>query len=173
MGALRPGLRPRGSSLIAVLMLITLLLILGIGLMSQKTSQYDASARRLEAAQARQLAQAGLVDCQLKLAKDRTFPPLSGKANESFTYTEDVNDLDGKPVGSYSVTLDFALNQPPHSICQVRSQGWLGDRSAPRSTYLVYLEVDMSRTLRNDSSKPNPNFRRPSHYLEEDTPKPP
>ena len=170
MGALATR---RGSSLIAVLMLITLLLILGIGLLSQKTSQYDAAARRLEASQARQLAQAGLTDCRLKLAKDLTFPPLSGKSNDNFTYTEDLTDLDGNSLGSYSVTVDFALDKAPYFICQVRSQGWLGERAAPRSTFAVYAELDMSRTLRSNSAQPNPNYRRWVHYLEEEVPKPP
>ena len=165
--------RRSGSSLIAVLLLITVLLILGIALLSQKTSQYDASARRLEATQARQLAQSGLLDCRLKLAKDRTFPPLSGKSNDSFNYSEEVTDLDGNPVGSYTVTVDFSLNRSPYYICQVQSVGWLGDRAAPRSTYRVYGELDMSRQLRSNSSQSNPDFRHWMHYLEAEMPKPP
>ena len=153
--------RKGGSSLIAVLMLITVLFILGIGFLSQKSNQYDESTRQLEAAQARQLAQAGLVDCGLKLAKDRTFPPTP-----IFTYNEELGD------GSYSLTVDSTLSKAPYWILQVNSEGWLGDREHPHGHYLIYAEMDMSRQLRSNSSLANPDFHHWVHYADQESSQP-
>lgn len=163
----------RGSSLIAVLMLITLLFILGIGLLMQKSTQYDESTRQLEAAQARQLAQAGLVDCGLKLAKDRTFPPILGNGNAQFSYSEEVTNLDGVAVGSYTVNVNATLNESPYWIIQVKSEGWLGERDHPRGRYLIYAEMDMSAKLRTNSSLDNPDFHHWVHYADQEFSEPP
>lgn len=163
------ALRPRGSALVAVLLLTTVLFLLGIALLSQKSSQYEAANRPWELSQCRQLAQAGLVDCQLKLAKDRTFPPLSA-ANGTYTYSETLTALDGSPLGSYTVQMDYGWMRSPYYVCHIRSRGWMGSPDRVRADFTLFAEIDMARTSRLNSNQPNPSFRKLVNYLEEAPP---
>ena len=169
MGALSLGgarCPERGSALIAVLLTMTVMMILGMAFLSRKSAQYETAVRATGADQARALAQAGLVDIGSKFAKDRTFPPARPEGNTIYSYSEDLSDTDGKVYGGYTLTCDSKLAAPPHSICQVTSEGFLGTRASPKARFRIYAEMDMARDLRADSNTPNPMFRRWSLYHE-------
>jgi type II secretory pathway pseudopilin PulG len=160
----------RGSAIIAVLLVSTLLLVLGMGLLSQKATAYEAASRDRMAAQARAVAQAGLVDCQLKFSKVRDFPPGRSSQAKTFVYGESLEDSAGKRIGSYLVTIDSTWATPPYSVIQVTSVGTVGDAEDPRARYQIFAELDMSRMLRNDPNANNPNFRKWLHYVEQSLP---
>ncbi|MBI3924721.1 MAG: hypothetical protein HY319_04210 [Armatimonadetes bacterium] len=168
MDSMRVG--GRGATLIAVMLLMTVLLILGMAMLSQKSSQYEAAVRAREAAQARAVAQAGLEDARMKLTKDFGFPPVNLSDDEGFTYTEPLTGLDGQEIGSYRVTLDRRLLGPPHLILQITSVGVVGARERPRSRVQLYAEVDMARQDRQNPALANPDFLKWVVYLEQATP---
>ena len=100
----------------ALLVLISLLL-LGMGLMSAQTARYRGVNRSQEAAQAFQLAQAGLEDVRLKLEVDTNFPPNPGDDQPLFNFAEDVQ-IGATTIGSYEVTLDRTHEAPARTVAQ-------------------------------------------------------
>ena len=151
-------MRSRGSALIGVLLVLSLLLVMGVGLLSQKANQYEEMRRANDSARARALAQAGLVDARLKLSKDLTFPPLRPSGDAQFTYSEDLLDSGGLPAGSFTVIVDSTKNQPPFQVIRVTSIGLAGERTNPSARYFIYSELDVAKFLRSDDTTPNPNY---------------
>ena len=149
-----------GSALIGVLLVLSILLVLGIGLLTQKSHQYEEMSQANNAAQARALAQAGLVDVRTKINKDVTFPPARPSSDKTLTYSEDIHDLDGNLVGSYTVKIDATWQDKPFEVLQITSLGLVGDRAKPKARYTIYAEVDTARFLREVTTedKPNPRY---------------
>ncbi len=145
--------------MIAALLVMTMLLIMGMAFLSQKSAQYEAVVKSGLANQARAIAQAGLVDFKLKVAKSRSFPPPRPKGQTLYSYTEDFSDIDGRPHGFYTITCDSKLDRTPYWLLQVTSEGVLGSRAEPRARFRIYGELDLSSTLRNAPSQPNPTYR--------------
>lgn len=162
----------RGSALLAVLLILSILLVLGIGLLSQRANQYEEMRRANEACQARALAQAGLVDVKLKLSKDRSFPPARPNGETRFTYSETMTDVDGNEVGRYVVTVMTDTLLEPFYVMRVESIGLIGTEGAnPRARYVIYGELDLAKTVRNDENQtPNPNYFRWLYFQEGDRP---
>lgn len=152
----------RGIGIVAALLLISLLFLLGLGVASQGASRYQQAAWMEKQVAARALAEAGLEDARVKLLKDWAFPPPTSLLSSSFTYTEQVQDLDGNLVGTYTVELDYALMPDPHRIMKVRSTGELGPPGERRVRRTLEAEVDMSATLRSSPTTPNPDY---VHFL--------
>jgi hypothetical protein len=98
--------RQRGSLLVAALLLFTLLLTLGLGLMSGQASRARAAQAQSQAIGARALALAGWEDVKVKLGKDVLFP-MTADTQDVFSYSEDVYDMAGRFVGSYTVFIDL------------------------------------------------------------------
>ena len=114
----------RGSSLVAALLLIALMLALGIASLTQRVHQNRAAASATQAAQARQLAMAGIADVQAKLQFDLNFPP---DRETMLSYTEQVLTLDNSNViGFYTVTIEGRY-APAFETLRVTSVGRLGD----------------------------------------------
>lgn len=111
----------RGSLLVAGLLLFSLLLVLGLGLMSSQTARVKAARSQTEAAQAKALAMAGWEDVRVKLGKDILFPQ-SAETQTYFSYSENVYDSETPPnyVGSYTVIVDLRW----HSISRNRIVGF-------------------------------------------------
>jgi len=95
----------KGSLIVAALLLFTVLLSLGLGLMSAQVSRMRAAKAQALSIQARALALAGWEDVRLKLGKDILFPRTSD-TQTFFSYSEDVYDLDGNYIGNYTVKID-------------------------------------------------------------------
>lgn len=150
----------------AALLIFSLLLALGLGLMSSQSGRMKAARAQLESVQARQLALAGWADAKAKLGKDIFFPP-STESQGHFSYSEDVYDQDtaGNPVfyGTYSVVIDTeysgfqrdqdlnvavdSLSTIPLGFYLVTCVGKVGPRGeTPDSERTIQLEVD-ARTL--------------------------
>jgi hypothetical protein len=145
--------------MIAVLLTITLIFILGVAFLSQKSAQYETAVRNREALQARTLAESGMVDFRQKLAKDRRFPPKRPDGKEVYQYTELLSDLDGEPYGGYTITVDLTQNIRPFWTLRVTCLGFLGDPEEPTSTSSVYTEWDLAEKDRLDPTLENPSFR--------------
>ncbi len=152
--------RRAGSALVGVLLVLSLLLVMGVGLLSQKANQYDEMRRANQSTQARALAQAGLVDARLKLSKDPSFPPARPSGDAQFTYSQNITTTSGQLAGSYTVVVDSTKNQPPYHVIRVTSVGLVGSRVNPDGRYSIYGELDASRFMRDDPTTPNPNFYR-------------
>ena len=158
----------RGSLVVAALLLFSLLLALGLGLMSSQSGRMRAAQAEIDGVRAKELALAAWADCKAKLGKDIFFPP-STDAQGHFSYSEDVYDADssGNPVfyGTYSVVIDTrysgyqrdgtnpldasidSLAQIPLGFYLVTCTGKVGLRGAPPSAErTLEMEVD-ARTL--------------------------
>jgi hypothetical protein len=155
----------RGSLLVAALLLFTLLLTLGLGLMSGQAARMRAARAQSLAIKARALAMAGFEDVRTKLGKDILFPQTS-ETQDFFSYSEDVYDLDGNYVGNYvvqvdmrweSVTRDTTVNPDPRdpsfesivyepqSIYPITCVGKLADQRVGEilAERVLYFELDM------------------------------
>lgn len=147
-------MRRRGSSLVATLLLLALLLLLGMSMLHKSAAVVAEAELTIDAAEARQLAMAGLADAQGKLWRDLEFPPQAAASDSLFSYTEEVHDLDGVTLlGSYTVTIDGRYLDL-FQIYRVRSEGILVDGT---KRYLVEAELDAAAEVRG-TSNPNPNF---------------
>lgn len=151
--------------MIAVLLILSIMLVLGLGLLTQKSRQYEAAARVREAAQARALAQAGLVDFEIKMRKDPSFPPRRRGEAISFTYTEELMEPGGGTAGRYKVQILSDYEKVPFQFLRVISTGEKGQAS-----YSLYGEWELSPTARPDSSQPNPDFMTWLHIVEQEIP---
>ena len=149
----------RGSLLIAALLLFTLLLSLGLGLMSSQTGRRKATVAQVEATQAKQLCLAAWQDVRVKLGSDILFPPPGTR--ESFSYSEDVLNDNGELIGTYTVNLDLRYERYSRStdnlaipsernlaqgIYIITCIGKVGDRGfEPRAERVMVYELDMTR----------------------------
>jgi hypothetical protein len=134
----------RGSTLIAVLLLISLLLVGGLGLLGRKALEYDRVAEEATACQALALAQSGLEDALVKFGKDPSFPPLAGADQTRLTYSEDVYRTDGSTlVGRYTVTIDRKLAPAPSYVALITSVGTIGPEASPISRHTVSAELNL------------------------------
>lgn len=135
--------------MVALLVLIFLLL-LGMGLMSAQTARYRGVNRSQEAAQAFQLAQAGLEDIRFKLEVDPGFPPNPGDDQPLFNYAEDVK-IGAVEVGSYEVLLDRSHQKPPYQLISVTSTGTVGPKEHPIAQRV--LKAELQRVPEDDPTK--------------------
>ena len=160
----------RGSAIIATLLVITLLLVLGLGLLSQVSASFASARSETQSSQARSLAQAGLVDCQIKISKHLDFPPSRAIGTEKFSYSEDLRNAEGERYGSYLVTIDFSLARPPYRILRVTSVGTVGNPESPTAEYKIYGELDIAARQRDEPVLDNPRFRKWTNFIEQSSP---
>ena len=120
--------------LIAALFLFTLLLALGLGLMSSQTARRKAALAQKEAIQAKSLALSAWADVKAKLGKDLFFPPTTDGQGH-FSYGEDILEDDGSYYGSYSVVIDTRY------VSQRRDQGVNTDEDSTANLYHGYYLV--------------------------------
>ncbi len=132
--------KPKGFLLVAALLIISLLLIVGYGLMSVQSSRYRASSKTVSAAQALHLAMAGFEDVRAKLELDQDFPPNPAEDQKIFNYAEDVADM-GNPIGSYEVEVDTEHDRAPWFLVKVTCTGVVGPKEKPLATRRVIAEL--------------------------------
>lgn len=144
----------RAFSLPVILMLSLILLLLGLGFLNQRVSQYRGAYQSTYSILALQLAKAGLEDARVKLDKDQQFPPQSGLDQKSFAYTEVLLPDEE----SYTVTLDLSLQDAPFSIIRITSIGTSGPMKDPRARRVLTAELDIAPNLRSDSTQVNPDY---------------
>lgn len=161
---MRTSFKKRGALIIIALLLFTILLVLGLGLMSSQTARRRSALAQLNSVQARELCLAAWQDARVKLSTDILFPPAG--THESFSYSEDVYDSDENIYGSYTVNIDLrfqkfmhvAANGSPDTKIQigigfyiVTCIGKLGDRGLePTAERVMIFEIDQKtfQTLR-------------------------
>jgi hypothetical protein len=137
--------RRGGFLLIAVLFMITMLLVAGLGFLAKRSAQYDSANSTLLSAQAQSLALVGLEQTMVKLNKDHKFPPERAIDQKDFAWTETVYDLDGTTVvGSYTARLDLQYSEPPYSVLRIESSGLVGAPDAPRALHTLIAEIDVT-----------------------------
>lgn len=166
-------MRRRASALLIVMLVMTIMLVTGMAVLSQRSLHYEGAVRARQAAQARVIAEAGLEEATLKLTKDPRFPPAPQATTEVYSYSEEFTDLDGVRIGCYVVEIDNSLRDHPHSILRLRSLGTLGERVRPTAQALVYAEIDLSRTERTPvtgTPATNGNFMRRVQFLYQEPP---
>jgi hypothetical protein len=162
--------RTRGAILIFALMLCTLLLVIGMGFVAQRSLEYGSVSQLQDKAQARQLAMAGMEDARIKLEKDPFFPQVGGFGQSTFTYSEQLLDpSDASVVGVYKVTVDVSLKEEPFRIIRIVAVGDAGPDSAdPLATYSIYAELDVASLDRDNPGTPNPKLYRYIDWREQD-----
>ncbi len=152
--------RRQGFLLVACLLLLSVMMVMGLGLMSSRASRYEAAALTAQSARARALAWAGLEATRIKLCKDLDFPPPHTEGSLPFQFTEQVMDLDGSTrLGSYTITIDSSWKHIPYQVLRVSSLGTLGPSEGLRNPQVkIVAELDLSPRLRSDASLVNPNY---------------
>ena len=167
------GRQRRGATLIFVMLLSMVLLILSMGFLSQRIAQNRAANLGLRSIQARAMAEAGLEDARIKLAKRQSFPPLDDQQQADFAYSETLNNASGLPVGSYRVWLDTSYASGPHWLMRVTSRGWVGASANPEAEVVLFAEIDLSEweraTIGRSVYTPNANRFR-TIFLQEGKP---
>ena len=132
----------RGSSLVAVLLIISIMLVLGLGIMSRKALQSRRLGTGLASTQALLLAQAGLEDAFTKSRKAYAFPPTGSSDQSQFFYSENLLNRSGtEEIGRYSVTIDVSRVFFNQGISIITSVGTVGPEDSPvaRHTVRAYL----------------------------------
>lgn len=147
--------------LVAALLLFSILLALGLGMMSAQSARMQLAQAQTKAIQAKALSVAAWEDVRVKLGKDILFPlPVEGQS--FFAYSEDVyTTVDGAEVyfGSYTVVIDISLDSTarqfadlasntdvaiPEGLFQITCIGKVGPRiQEPEAEREMYYEVDM------------------------------
>lgn len=158
--------------LILSLLLTALFLVMGIGFISQRTAQNRASRAMQARFQATALAEAGLEDAAIKLAKRSNFPPLADETQRVFRYTERLTDETGLEVGTYVVSVDMARSGRPYYIVRLSSTGRIGSVSEPLAEVTLSGEIDISTLIRETevrSPELNPNRYKFLYLAEGDT----
>lgn len=162
----------RGALLVAALLLFSLLLALGLGMMSAQSARMRVAEAQVKSVQAKALCEAAWEDVRVKLGKDILLP----KAVDGQTflaYSEDVSTtIDGveQALGSYTVVIDFHLNKTqrespdlaaeadvtvPEGIYQITCIGKVGTRAAqPLAERVMVYELCMA-----DRDDPDQSFR--------------
>lgn len=158
----------RGFMLVAALLLLSILMLLGMGLLGSRAARYEGAVLHAQFAQARGLARAGLEATRIKLLKDRDFPPPSEAGQAPFVYSEEVLDLDNTTVlGSYTVAIETRWRSRPYHVLRISSLGRLGPADNPQARAEIVAELDISPRLRNDPAQPNPRYFQWIHWSEE------
>lgn len=140
--------RRRGVLLIVAMLVLSLLLILGMGIMGSQQARYRAAVRSVDSAQALCLAEAGLEDVRVKLEKDRSFPPLAADDQSSFSYSETLSNA-GQELGSYYVEIDWSYDVAPYSILKITCIGCVGPRENPRAQRTLRGELQRVSNISN------------------------
>ena len=146
----RLTLKRRGFLALVSLLILIFLLLLGMGLMSAQSARYRGLNRAQEAAQAFQLAQAGLEDIRLKLEVDPAFPPNPGDDQPLFNFAEDVT-VGSETIGSYEVLLDRDYETPPYQLIRITSTGTVGPKERPVAQRV--LKAELQRVPGEDPTK--------------------
>lgn len=123
--------------LIAALLMFTLLLALGLGMMSSQTARRKAALAQRDAIMAKSLALSAWTDVQAKLGKDLFFPPQTD-GQGYFSYGEDLYDGGGEFYGSYAVVVDTRY------VAVHRQHGTQADKDAQTNQYLGYYLITCS-----------------------------
>lgn len=129
--------------MVVALLMISVLLVSGLGFMNQRRSQYEMAQKAGLQSTARALAEAGLEDFKAKLQRHHAFPPVAGEGQEAFEYIESLENSAGDVIGSYQVTVDYGVSIAPFRIYLVRSTGRLGDLTDPEATRTLEIEIDV------------------------------
>jgi len=152
----RGSLKRRGVMVILALLVLSLLLILGMGLLSSQQARFRAATRSADSAQALCLAEAGLEDVRCKLEKDRQFPPRAADDQRTFSYSETLNN-GAVELGSYYVELDWSYDVAPYSLIRINIIGCVGPRENPRSQRILRAELQRIPNITTmATAPPNP-----------------
>jgi hypothetical protein len=150
--------------LVLTLLLMGIFLIMGMGFLQQRVAQNRAAVAAVEEVQARAIARSGLEDAMAKFRKHHDFPPQSDLAQSRYSYSEQMLDVDGEPVGSYSVSVDTRYAAGKYWLLRLSSTGIVGPASQPLASCTLYAEIDTSQVKRplgggwNPPQLPNPNL---------------
>ena len=131
----------RGAALITVLLVFSLLLVVGLSLLTRARYSGVLSAQQTELAQARNLAFSGLEDFRQKCGHDPDFPPRPEEGEEFLGYSE---SLPGAGMMSGGYTVSYSLRWvDSHRILAVTSTGLVNS-----SQFVVTAYLDLSPGLR-------------------------
>ncbi|MGE0492251.1 MAG: hypothetical protein AB7S38_23770 [Vulcanimicrobiota bacterium] len=121
--------------IIGALLIGVIMLLVGLGFLASRRSQYQAARHLRESAQALTLAESGLEDARVKMLKLYDFPPwLEGQT--TFAYAEQLT------TGSYQVSLERVANDNlEDGLYRVTSVGLVGPANSPSARAVVEAEM--------------------------------
>jgi hypothetical protein len=145
--------KQKGSLLISALLLFSILLTLGLGILSSQSARMKGAQAQVKSLQAKQLALAGWEDLKVKLGKDQFF--LQMVEDQTYlSYSEDVYIPDPGGVsdelfyGTYTVVCDTSrvvFLPQPQGIYLVTITGKVGERNqAPEAERKMEFEINVA-----------------------------
>ena len=142
-------LKARGVALLGVLLTLVLLLVLGMGYLTQQMYRYRSAGQVRLRLEAEQLAHLGWCETELKLRKDSNFPPAADPDQSDFGFSESVLNADGKRRGFYHLHIDrrFALRE---QLLIIRCQGEVcpAGQEQGLARYTLKVEWDLAQPAR-------------------------
>ena len=139
--------RREGFLVVTALMILIILVLLGMGFLGSQANRYRSVVYSAQAAQARQLAVAGLEDARLKFQNDLDFPPPpAGPEQTTFSFCESVTmGPAGQQIqGNYQVIINTAYASDPYLVYEVQSVGSIGDPNQPLAQYVLTGEININ-----------------------------
>jgi len=131
--------KPRGASLITVLLLFSLLLVLGLALLTKMHMSDSLAQQETKLAEVRNLALSGLADFRLKIGSDSRFPPSFEENEKPLSYEETLRTSDGRSLGRFEVLYSLKY-RTTHKVIVVVSTGMKGDSRTTLTGYLHDVE---------------------------------
>lgn len=133
----------RGSAIVFALLICILLAVVGLYLIGARRGAYANARAAVHQAQARALAQAGMEDMMVKLAKDSFFPTGVPDEQKVFSYQETMTDPDDpdKTLGQYQCTVDRSRERENKIF--LLCVGTSGTVSLPLARYRITAILDL------------------------------
>lgn len=133
----------RGSAIVFALLISLLLAVVGLYLIGTRRGAYATGRASIYQAQARGLAQAGMEDMLVKLAKDSFFPTGVPDEQKVFSYQENMPDPqdEERVLGVYQCTVD--RGREAEGFVFLLSVGTSGSIEQPLARYRVAAILDL------------------------------
>jgi len=142
------------------MLLSLILLALGTCFLTIRVMQYRGVDLGRWSAVAAALAEAGMEDARIKLARDPAVLASTGDDQRTVSWSEKMYD-GSTVVGAYAVTVDVSRRLPPYGVVVVTAVGTAGPLPAsPRARRILTAEIDVSPTVRGNVLVSNPSYFR-------------
>ncbi|MBS2038305.1 hypothetical protein JST97_25200 [bacterium] len=140
----------RRAFIVPALLVVAIFMVLCVGLLSRQPMRNLGAMQSQYQVQARQVALAGIEEARLRLAGD------SAQTLTNTTFSRDLSEAGGAPVGSYLVNIDSSWCEEPFCVLRVESEGFYGAAIKPQARYVLRVTLDVRPELA--PNKLNPDY---------------
>ena len=143
--------RRRGSILVLALLLVVLIATIGLATIAGVSGTYAASRGNVATFRASSLAQMGIEDLLVKLAKDPFFPDGVSNDYKEFSYQEIVLGENDEEIGIYTCTVNWTNEE--NGYYELTAVGNLGDIQEPKARYQIRTKLMLTDFTTQDWSE--------------------